>query len=115
MLRSDTLCSYSTIKSISVVYMVTVSSHFQPYILSNSTVLHSVTVWSHIILRQIQHCNFIYEKVMEFWSTSPYVQTPLAKRDRWGSNVKMVQTPLGKRDRRDSNVKMVQTPLGKCD
>jgi hypothetical protein len=78
MLRSATLCSYSTIKYISVVYMVTVSSHFEKYILRNSTVLYSVTVWSHTILRQIQHCNFIYEK-----SYGILVKIPLRTKTTW--------------------------------
>jgi len=46
--------------------MVTMSSHFEPYILSNSTVLHSVTVWSHIILRQIQPAILYTKKVWNF-------------------------------------------------
>lgn len=50
---------------------------------------YSITVWSHIILRHIQYCNFMYEKIMEFWSKSPYVQKPLGKRDRWDGNVTM--------------------------
>jgi hypothetical protein len=39
MLRSATMCSYSIIKTTSVVYMDTASSHFEPCILGN------VTVW----------------------------------------------------------------------
>ena len=37
----------------------------------------------------VYHRNFMYEKVMEFWSKSPYVQKPLGKRDRWDGNVIM--------------------------
>jgi hypothetical protein len=31
----------------------------------------------------------MYEKVMEFWSKSPYVEKPFGNGDRWDGNVTM--------------------------